>query len=328
MSVVRRGIPFAGRLSLLVAVALGVARPASAAEPSRAETLFQEARALLSAERYEEACAKLAESEALDPAVGTEFHLARCYELTGRVASAVSLYERIALETHAAGQDAREAAARERIAALAPRRSTVVVHAPGEVPGLEVTLDGAPLARGLWGAPHPVDPGPHTLRASAPGRVSRTESFQVTEGASMEVAVGELAETAAPAAARRPLSEQPPVLATGTWNAQRALALAVGGAGIGLVGAGLSFGLRSWELHGDADAQCGAGGCNPQGLWLDHQASVMGNESTVLAITGGVLLASSVVMWLTSPSKRAWGPRVGELQLNAMHGAFVAKVRF
>src|SRR4051794_22044859 len=93
---------------------LGRVTIARAGEPTRAEALFRDARDLLARGEFEAACPKLEESQRLDPAPGTEFNLARCYELTGRLASAWGAYADVAAITHAAGQSEREAHARER----------------------------------------------------------------------------------------------------------------------------------------------------------------------------------------------------------------------
>src|SRR5204862_6320935 len=68
------------------------ANPASAAptpgDRVLAESLLQEARDLMKAEKISEACAKLSESYRLDSALDTLLDLATCHEKEGKLASA------------------------------------------------------------------------------------------------------------------------------------------------------------------------------------------------------------------------------------------------
>src|SRR6185503_18935180 len=136
-----------------------------------AETLFVDARKLLAAGKYQEACKALAESQRLDPGVGTLLNLGRCYEKLGRTASAWSTYREAAAAARAANQNAREKNARLAADALEPKlpKLTIVVTGTETNPRLEVRRDGAVVPSSMWGMAVAIDPGDHLFEASAPG---------------------------------------------------------------------------------------------------------------------------------------------------------------
>src|SRR6185436_3954122 len=70
------------------------------------------------------------------------------------------------------GQDFRVKFATEHLAALEQKLTRFVLElAPqANVPGLEVKLDGRLVPAGAFGIPAPIDPGTHTVEATAPGK--------------------------------------------------------------------------------------------------------------------------------------------------------------
>src|SRR4051794_35386626 len=97
----------------VVALALVAGRAhAEARDPVAAQALFDDARRLMAAGQTAEACPKFAESQRLDPGIGTAFNLADCYEKSGHVASAWALFLEVVSQARASGESDREAAAK------------------------------------------------------------------------------------------------------------------------------------------------------------------------------------------------------------------------
>ena len=114
-----RGLIRITSVSFSCLVALPLA--AQQRDPAAAQALFDQGRALMKAKNYSEACPKLAESQRLDPGIGTQFHLADCYENQGKLASAWAAFHEVASMAAASNQPDREKAAKARAARLEPR---------------------------------------------------------------------------------------------------------------------------------------------------------------------------------------------------------------
>jgi hypothetical protein len=295
---------------------LAFATPSRASDTPAAQGLFDQAKKLMAAHKYAEACPKFEESERLDPALGTLLNLANCYEKDGKLAKAWSVFLELTSKADAAGQRERARIGRERAAALEPRLSKIVVAVPSASasPGLEITRDGVVVGQAQLGTEIPADPGTHAVAASAPGRKAWSTTVILTEGKTSTVTVPELplvpvAHIDEPAPPRRgPLPSRteeglPERTATRSGiGIQKALGLVSGGVGLVGVGIGTGFGLLSMSKHSQAhsacpDPTCPAGGNGPA-LWRD--AVNAGNVATIAFIAGGVGLAGGAILWLTA----------------------------
>src|SRR5258708_31530603 len=78
-------------------------QPRPQGDPVAAQALFDAAKRLVHEGRFAEACPKLEESQKLDPAIGTHYALADCYEKAGRLATAWVAYLDVASESLAHG---------------------------------------------------------------------------------------------------------------------------------------------------------------------------------------------------------------------------------
>ncbi|HWL87448.1 MAG TPA: hypothetical protein VNO21_16705 [Polyangiaceae bacterium] len=306
---------------LALAILLSMAPRARADDSNRARALFREGRALMAEGKYEEACPKLEGSQSLDPGVGTQFNLARCYELSGRLASAWDTYTLVMAATHAAGQPARESITRERLEALAPRLSyAILVRAPNDASEVQVARDGTLLSSAALRVALPLDRGMHEIRVSAPGKREWQTRVVITsehERITVEVPVLEdvapsPAEAAPPpqTSATRDAGDTGPRIAAGAQSharmrTQRVVALVAFGASLVALGAGTYFGLHAMSLGHDADGDCDASGCNPKGYTARQDSQHAGNLATLAFATGGVLAVAAGVLWFTAPAPRS-----------------------
>lgn len=164
-----RSIVGAGVVAFVQASA-GDARAQS--NPAIAEKLFLEGNADLKAGRVHEACQKLADSQRLDPAVGTLMHLALCHQKEHRNATAWSEFTDVAAQAQKAGQKERERFAREHADALEKQLQKLVIEVAPAPPGTVIELDGQVLPATLLGSDVPVDPGDHAIAIHAPGKMA------------------------------------------------------------------------------------------------------------------------------------------------------------
>jgi hypothetical protein len=169
---------------LLTSLTLMMTTKSVAAQEDKlaARSLFDEGRRLMDAGQYDQACPKFEESIRVGGGSGAKYHLAQCYEAVGKTTSAWSLYLEIEAEA-SAGTDERDqqraAAAAQQAAKLADTipKLTIAVNTPVE--GLVVTRDGVEVGAAAWGTPVAVDPGDHSITATAPGYVTWSATIKV-----------------------------------------------------------------------------------------------------------------------------------------------------
>jgi serine/threonine-protein kinase len=283
---------------------------ASLADKAAAQSLFDEGRKLMSAGKFAEACPKLAESQKLDPGVGTQFNLADCYEKIGQTASAWAGFLEAASAAKSMGQADREKVARDRAAALAPRLSklTITSTEAATLAGLEIKRDGAPVGRALWGTAIAVDPGSHVIEATAPGKKGWQTTAKIEgDKASVVVSIPPLEDAPVQAqTAPKPEGERTSVELTSDGSGRRTLGIVV--AGVGVVGLGIAtgFALAARANNEDSFAHCDAvakNTCLPEGLDLRNDARTQGNVATISTTVGLVALAAGAVLYFTAPSR-------------------------
>lgn len=178
-------------------VAALLARPAAAggAEPSASEItvarrLFDEGRAAAEGARWAEAAAKFRSALAIKDTPGLRFHLARCEEEQGAFVEALLEYDR-ARELLEAGIKAPDVqkllpAARERVRA---KVALLTLRLPDGLQNVSLEVDGKMLSASVVGAPMPINPGRHRVRAVAVGRTPYVDEIALAVGEVREISI-------------------------------------------------------------------------------------------------------------------------------------------
>jgi hypothetical protein len=283
---------------------------------AQAETLFREGKSLMDRRRFDEACPKLAESHRLAPGGGTVLTLALCYEDAGKLASAwATFFEASRLATRDGRDDRRTIANRHRDA-LEPQLSRVEIRLPAGLDrgAVELSMDGQSLSLAVVGVPTPVDPGSHTIRLQAPGKIASDRRFEIGPRRDLvTVVLGPLEDAAPPvpaassapvAAASAPLPPPPPPAIPPPSAAGARLPVGVGLVAVGLVGVGLGsyLGLRAQTLNDQALDRCPQSPCSDQGgLQKNRDAVRMAQEASLAFGLGLAAGAVGGYLWLTAP---------------------------
>jgi hypothetical protein len=283
-----------------------------AEEKAAAQALFEQGRAAVLQNRFAEACPKFAESQRLDPGIGTLLWLADCYENLGQTATAWATFKEAAAAA-ALRHDGREQVARERVEKLEPvlSRLKVVVPPDAAIPNLEVLRDGVVVGTAQWGITLPIDPGTHTIAARAPGRQGWSQSIQLAARPdAIEVSVPEL-EAAAPSTspgAHSPALPEAPGQASPAvaWSTRKTAAVATAAAGLVGLGVGTYFAFAAKSAYDRSNAgqppHCADNRCDPAGLHDRSGAFDKATVSTVSFAVGAAALAGGALLYFTAPS--------------------------
>lgn len=303
------------RVALSVALLLlpvnALALP-SAVERAAAEALFNEALRLIDNGEPEPACPKLEESQRLDPGVGTLLYLADCYQQLGKTASAWATFLDASYAANKAGQGDRKKLAEAHASELEPTLSKLVVTLEASAPGGQtITTDGKPLRSAALGVAFPVDPGEHVVKASAPDMRDWSRTVTVPSGPGTTSVVVPALETAKGVASEETPSvnaatfdpaarvgEDQGVSSMSTWGW---VTLSVGGAA--LLGSGLMAAVAV-DANDKANLQCRVDDpmlCSSRGTELGQTATASAGLASLLAIGGGALVGTGVVLLLIAP---------------------------
>ncbi len=285
---------------LVTAVSATTMAAPSAADVAVAQRSFDEARALFGAGKTAEACEKFAQSQHLDPKLGTLLNLAICHEKLGKVASAWSEFHDARSIATAGALKERVQFADEHLATLAPLLSYVRVRMDGQTRASAPTvrLDGEPVDPAALDTDIPVDPGDHQIVVTTrdgrswkgAARTARTDKVTLTVPHLVPLLVK--ATPAAPA--KEPAA-----------HGRRTAGLVTMGASLAVGAAGGVFGFMAISARKDAEAACAANQCDDGRAKNDTGMTYAWTSNALLGAAGLAFVAGAILFFSDLGGARA-----------------------
>ncbi|MGE3543977.1 MAG: hypothetical protein AB7L28_08595 [Kofleriaceae bacterium] len=292
-----------------MAASLLVAGGTASAQSPEAEALYREGRQLVKRGQIAAGCEKFAASERLESSIGTLLNLGDCRERLGAVASAWAAFRKAEGMAKRSGSERQQAEAARRASRLEVRLPYLSIEVPARTPGLVVRRNREPIHAAGWNTPLPVDPGQYVIVAEAPGRIPWRTTVTIGDGTKRHtVVVPALAVVPAPRPVPRIVADPAPSRSSAaltaraqppTWTSTRKLAVVLGIAGAGALGAGGYYGWLAGSREDDANARCPQISCtDPEGIRLNRSARDAATRANILLAAGGGALVTGIVLWL------------------------------
>src|SRR4051812_40136232 len=301
-----------------------------------ARTLATEGAQAFNEGRFKDAVDLFTKAESLVHAPPHLLFLARAHTKLGQFVKAREAYLKIAKEQLApnapqAFRDAQAAAEDER-KQVEPHIGRLIIKVEGadSAKDLSVAVDGQPVSSVLLGVPQPMDPGDHTVTATATGFKGAPASVSLKDAGVGSVIVKMEVDNSVPPPAATPAATPPgagavaPTTPSGAppsdSGANGSNGMRIGsyvGFGVGAVGVvlGTVFVLKSSSNRKDADAaaskleeQCGAL-CDAESpeaknvANLDDKARSAKTIGIVGYVVGGLGVATGVTLFILSSKK-------------------------
>jgi len=305
----RRTLTLAVAVAAVVALCPVPARADDDPRKVRAEAVFQEGVRMQSQGRSADALAKLKEAYEIYPSPNTLAGIARVEHSLGRSLEAIRHY-REALRNPLTHPENAEYAKRA-IAELEKRLARIDVRGPT---GLVVKIGDRDLVLPLV-EPVDVEPSPLKLRGTLAGATYEGEgTATVGRLTTIDMAAASAAAPALGAIETTPPSGSEP----GFWTGGRIAGAAIFGVGLVGLGVGIGFGASSGSEADRADglsqklgpAGCSAGAASADCAALRDARDAQDSHRTISGatlISGGVLAAAGIVLFLVSSPRAASG---------------------
>jgi len=243
------GIPLLG-----VALCPPSAHAQDKKELSKARAQFQRAIEQEQAGNYTQALEQFRDVGQVRMTPQVRFHIATCEEKLGRLVTALGGYELALADAETVGEDFKNEVdtAVTRLRASIPK---LLIQRGAGAEAAVIELDGVALGASSVGVPVPLDPGPHSVNAKAPGYEAFSQTVTINENEQKTVDI-ELTAEPAPVAAPPAGANMQTVDLNGKPN-KKLIPYVIGGVGVvSLIGSGVLFGLRQSTLS-DLENKCG-----------------------------------------------------------------------
>jgi hypothetical protein len=297
------------------------AAPPTEQQVEAARALYREARELRRQGRTREALEKALEAYHTAPTPVTALEAGDLLVTSGRLVEARDLLRGVPLlpvspRESDKGRDARQQAVS--LAGQLDMRIPKIAFAE-RPPGVELILDGKPVASTDPTAWQGVDPGGHALLVRVDERPCTTVNLSLSEGEERTIDLHDAASACRPAPPPPPPPPPPaapvptpprvvtPPLETTTpepapWRWVGAAAV---GAGAVAIGVGGYLALSAKSDYDSVAGECPARGCSQNGFDVRNGARSRADAATVVMSVGGVVLVGGGLLWWLAPSSRA-----------------------
>lgn len=284
----------------LVIASLLVASTAFAGNKEKADALFTKGKKLAAEKRYADACPAFEQSMKLDPAIGTQLNIAKCYEDWGRIGKALVAY-RAAEKMAKDAKDPREPKIHALVEALDPNVPRLTIKLPKDAnpTGIVVRLDSQPMT--TFGQQLIIDPGPHTIEYTIDGGPKKQRTIPVERGGDSEITLDIPKDRVLEKETDvEPSTETP----TAPGRNQRIGGVMLAGAGVIAIGVSSVMTLSAKGKYDDAlEMYCmnAKNMCDPMGLEATHDARKTANTATVIFLVGAAAVGGGVALYLLAP---------------------------
>jgi tetratricopeptide (TPR) repeat protein len=297
---------------------------AFAGNKDKADALFKQGKKLMAEKRYADACPQFEQSMKLDPGIGTQLNIARCYEEWGRIGHALLAYqaaEKMAKDAN----DKRVPQIHELVENLDSQVPRLTIRLPkdSKPEGVKVTLDGAAVES--IGTALVIDPGPHTIEYTVDDGPKKSKIVPVERGGDSEVTLdvpkdrvakggkggkggkGE-GENKGDGEKKGNGAGKAEETAAAPGRNMRIGGLVLGGAGVIAIGVSSIMTLSARGQYNDALNMYCMGMkdmCDPMGLELTHDARSTANTATIVFLVGTAAVGGGVALYLLAPKGAA-----------------------